>query len=47
MIELEHSAFAVDGRPDLSMVVYNPITTADADSIRSLVASPKILVEAL
>jgi len=23
-IEFEYSAFAVDGRPDLSMVVYNP-----------------------
>jgi hypothetical protein len=34
---LEYSAFAVDGRPDLSMVVYNPATRADADLIRSLV----------
>jgi transcriptional regulator with XRE-family HTH domain len=32
----EYSAFAVDGRPDLSMVVYNPATPADADRIRSL-----------
>jgi hypothetical protein len=38
-IALEYSAFAVDGRPDLSMVVYNPATRADADLIRSLVAS--------
>jgi transcriptional regulator with XRE-family HTH domain len=38
-IALEYSAFAVDGRPDLSMVVYNPATSADADLIRSLVAS--------
>ena len=38
-IELEYSAFAVDGRPDLGMVVYNPATSADADRIRSLVAS--------
>jgi len=36
-IALEYSAFAVDGRPDLSMVVYNPATRADADLIRSLV----------
>jgi transcriptional regulator with XRE-family HTH domain len=36
-IALEYSAFAVDGRPDLSMVVYNPATSADADLIRSLV----------
>jgi transcriptional regulator with XRE-family HTH domain len=38
-IALEYSAFAVDGRPDLSMVVYNPATSSDADLIRSLVAS--------
>ena len=36
-IALEYSAFAVDGRPDLSMGVYNPATSADADLIRSLV----------
>jgi transcriptional regulator with XRE-family HTH domain len=38
-IDLEYSAFAVDGRPDLSMIVYNPVTRADADRIRSLIAS--------
>ena len=36
-IALEYSAFAVDGRPDLGMVVYNPATAADANRIRSLV----------
>ena len=36
-IAFEYSAFAVDGRPDLSMVVYNPATPADADRIRSLI----------
>lgn len=36
-IAMEYSAFAVDGRPDLGMVVYNPATRADADRIRSLV----------
>ena len=35
-IALEYSAFAVDGRPDLGMIVYNPATRADADRIRSL-----------
>jgi transcriptional regulator with XRE-family HTH domain len=35
-IAFEYSAFAVDGRPDLSMVVYNPATPADAERIRSL-----------
>jgi transcriptional regulator with XRE-family HTH domain len=38
-IELEYSAFAVDGRPELGMIVYNPVTRSDADRIRSLVAS--------
>ena len=38
-IELEYSAFAVDGRPDLVMIVYNPVTSSDADRIRSLVTS--------
>jgi transcriptional regulator with XRE-family HTH domain len=36
-IALEYSAFAVDGRPDLGMIVYNPVTISDADCIRSLV----------
>ncbi|MDB5740554.1 MAG: putative DNA-binding protein [Alphaproteobacteria bacterium] len=34
---VEFSAFAVDGRPDLSMVVYNPATPADAQKVRTLV----------
>jgi transcriptional regulator with XRE-family HTH domain len=36
LIALEYSAFAVDGRPDLGMVIYNPATPADAERIRSL-----------
>jgi hypothetical protein len=32
----EYSAFAVDGRPDLGMVIYNPATPADAERVRSL-----------
>jgi len=39
LIALEYSAFAVDGRPDLSMVIYNPATPKDADRIRALVQS--------
>ena len=35
-IAFEYSAFAVDGRPDLNMVVYNPATPADAEKIRAL-----------
>jgi hypothetical protein len=38
-ITMEYSAFAVDGRPDLGMVVYNPVSRADAERIRSLVTS--------
>lgn len=37
-LAFEYSAFAVDGRTDLSMVVYNPATPADAERIRSLLA---------
>jgi transcriptional regulator with XRE-family HTH domain len=41
-LTFEYSAFAVDGRPDLSMVVYNPATRADVDGIRSLIeAAPE------
>jgi hypothetical protein len=38
-ISFEYSAFAVDGRPDLTMVIYNPVTPADAQNIRSLVSA--------
>jgi len=38
-VSFEYSAFAVDGRPDLSMVVYNPATQAEADKISALIAS--------
>jgi transcriptional regulator with XRE-family HTH domain len=38
-IAFEYSAFAVDGRPDLSMVVYNPATPADAGKISSAMGS--------
>jgi len=38
-IAFEYSAFAVDGRPDLAMVVYNPATPADAERVRALIAS--------
>ena len=38
-LSIEFSAFAVDGRPDLNMVIYNPATPADADKIRALLKS--------
>lgn len=37
LIEMENSAFAVDGRPDLGMVIYNPVTEQDAQNIRKLI----------
>jgi hypothetical protein len=37
LIALEFSAFTVDGRPDLGVVIYNPATPADTDKIRALV----------
>jgi len=40
-VAFEYSVFAVDGRPDLSMVVYNPATTADREKIRSLIGSAR------
>lgn len=37
LIELEYSSFAVEGRPDLGMIVYNPAGAADAERVRSLI----------
>lgn len=35
-IELEYSSFAVDGRPDLGLIIYNPVKAEDAERIRAL-----------
>ena len=35
-LAMEFSGFAVDGRPDLTMVIYNPATPQDADKVRAL-----------
>ncbi|MDQ7977932.1 helix-turn-helix transcriptional regulator [Paraburkholderia sp. SARCC-3016] len=44
-IELEFSSFAVDGRPELGMVIYTPVTPADAHRISALIdAVPQTLV---
>jgi transcriptional regulator with XRE-family HTH domain len=40
-LAFEYSAFAVDGRPDLSLVVYEPATRADAEKIKSLIEAPE------
>jgi transcriptional regulator with XRE-family HTH domain len=47
IIELEYSNFAVDGRLDLSMIVYNPVTTADADRVRAVIEDASRLKPAL
>jgi transcriptional regulator with XRE-family HTH domain len=36
-LRLEYSAFVVDGRPDLGMVIFNPATLEDRATIRGLV----------
>jgi len=36
-VTFEYSAFAVDGRPDLAMIVYNPATAEDLAAVRGLV----------
>ena len=38
LIELEISTFAVDGRPDLEMMVYNPASPETIERIRALMA---------
>ncbi len=50
LIELEFSVFAVDGRPDLGMLVHNPATPEAADRIKALLekqsgAEPPIAVQ--
>ena len=40
-LELEYSAFGVDGRPDLTMVVYNPAGDDTADKVRKLIKALK------
>ena len=34
-IAFEYSASAVDGRPDLSLIIYNPMTETDAEKVRA------------
>jgi transcriptional regulator with XRE-family HTH domain len=42
-LAFEYSAFAVDGRPDLSMVIYNPATADDAEKISASVGTAPAL----
>jgi len=36
MVHLEFSSFSVEGRPDLGMIVYNPVRDMDGEKIRDL-----------
>ena len=40
LVSLEYSTFSVDGRPDLTLVVYNPETSKDLEKIRTLLHAP-------
>jgi transcriptional regulator with XRE-family HTH domain len=46
-LAFEYSAFAVDGRPDLSMVIYNPTTPEDAEKISGLSGSARIVQQGI
>src|SRR5260370_39731017 len=39
VLAVEYSAFSIDGRPDLSLVIYNPATPKDVNKIRGLLKS--------
>ncbi len=41
LVRLEFSSFAVEGRPELGMIVYNPATDVDAEKVRALVFAAK------
>jgi len=41
LVKLEFSSFAVEGRPELGMIVYNPATRADTEKVRALVDAGK------
>ena len=40
LLELEFSAFSVDGRPELGMVIYNPATSGVGDRVRRYLEQP-------
>jgi hypothetical protein len=39
VLSFDYSAFSVDGRPDLGMIVYTPATPRDLDSVKALLAA--------
>ena len=42
---ISQPAFAVDGRPDLGMIVHNPLKVEDAERIRALVKKQAAAVQ--
>ena len=42
-LSMEYSSFIVDGRPDLSMIVYNPATPEDAERVRALLEAKPLI----
>jgi transcriptional regulator with XRE-family HTH domain len=36
LLAMEFSSFAVEGRPELGMIIYNPASSADAERLRAL-----------
>ncbi|MCF1503594.1 helix-turn-helix transcriptional regulator [Afifella sp. H1R] len=42
LLDLEFSSFAVEGRPELGMIVYNPASPADAERLRVLIDAKTI-----
>jgi transcriptional regulator with XRE-family HTH domain len=45
LLEVEFSSFAVEGRPELGMIVYNPASPADAERLHALVAAATAAAE--
>ncbi|MDO6415413.1 helix-turn-helix transcriptional regulator [Sphingomonas sp. BIUV-7] len=41
LLAMEFSSFAVEGRPELGMIIYNPASPADADRLRLLLDAPE------
>ncbi|WP_049622326.1 helix-turn-helix transcriptional regulator [Frateuria defendens] len=40
-IALDYSAFAIDGQPDLGLVIYTPASDADAERVKALIAGQR------
>jgi transcriptional regulator with XRE-family HTH domain len=45
LVSLEYTSFAIDGRPDLGMVVYNPATPDDRKKVTAIIHQRRIAGE--